>query len=254
MSADSPEPTQTVLLACSKCGATLPDEARFCLKCGKPVSAPATKVPLIEVLPPGHPRPLRRKGRLWLWLVLVLVIASALWIATSDSAPAQGMQELMGWKHDQTILDTPFSVAAHNFRYYKFSLPEGSVNVAIVGEFSAASDTKVVPTHKEKTDKGKNESAEPDNAIQVYVLSEPAFAIWQNGYATASLYDSGQVSQGSLQGDIPAGAGIYYLVFNNKFAPKTAKSVHATVVLHYKSWLPEWYRRMKERFSNWVAS
>ena len=29
-----------VILGCSKCGAALPDEAQFCLKCGKPVILP----------------------------------------------------------------------------------------------------------------------------------------------------------------------------------------------------------------------
>jgi len=46
---------------------------------------------------------------------------------------------------------------------------------------------------------------------------------------------------------------VYYLIFSNKFSPKTAKSVNATVLLRYKSWLPDSVRRMKERFWNWVG-
>jgi hypothetical protein len=56
-----------------------------------------------------------------------------------------------------------------------------------------------------------------------------------------------------MQADLPAGAGVYYLVFSNKFSSKAAKSVNATVLLRYKSWLPESVRRMKERFWNWVG-
>jgi hypothetical protein len=40
------------------------------------------------------------------------------WVATSESPVAQQVQEIVGWKHDQTILDTPFSVGPHTFRYY----------------------------------------------------------------------------------------------------------------------------------------
>lgn len=247
-------PSATVLLGCAKCGAALPDEAQFCLKCGKPVSTPSKKSVAVTELPPEAlpiPRP-RKDRRLVLWLSLILLAVVIAWIALSENPFAQGIQELIGFKHDQTILDTPFTVGAHSFRYYKFSLPEGSVNVSVVGEFASASDLKVVTPRKEKA-KGKDQD-QPDNNIEVFVLSEPAFTIWQNGYATSSLYDSGPVTQGKVQCDVPAGAGIYYLVFNNRFATKAPKAIQATVLLRYKSWLPEWVRSMKERFLNWVGA
>jgi len=236
-----------VILGCSKCGATLPDEAQFCLKCGHPVSLPAKEPakieePFVEV---AHPR--AKKRRIVLWVVLGLFLVAILWTATSDNPFAQGIQELVGWKHDQTILDTPFSVSAHNFRYYKFALPEGSTNVSIVGQFTASSADKKAGSAKPNTGESQ------DSAVEVCVLSEPAFAVWQNGYATSSVYESGRVSQGTMQAELPAGAGVYYLIFNNKFSPKAIKSVNATVVLRYKSWLPESFRRMKGRFWNWIG-
>ncbi len=155
---------------------------------------------------------------------------------------------MVGWKHDQIIIDESMAVSPHSFRYYKFSLPEGSLNVAIVGDFtSTAAPSAPVPKS------AKPASDAPDNDIQVLVLSEPAFTIWQNGFATASVYDSGKVSQGKLQSDIPAGAGIYYLVFSNRASLKTARSVHANIVLRYKNWLPDWFRRIKESFLNWAS-
>ena len=236
-----------VILGCSKCGATLPDEAQFCLKCGQPVSFPTKEPvkidePFVEVV-----APLVRKRRIFLWSLLGLLLIAILWAATSDNPFAQGFQELVGWKHDQTILVTPFSVSAHNFRYYKFDLPEGSLNVSIVGQFAASSADK-------KAASAKPAAADAiDNDVEVYVLSEPAFAVWQNGYATSSVYESGRVSQGSMQAELPAGAGVYYLIFSNKFSAKTVKNVNATVLLRYKSWLPESLRRTKERFWNWVG-
>jgi hypothetical protein len=236
-----------VILGCSKCGATLPDEAQFCLKCGKPVSSlPKEPVkidePIVEIAPPPV-----KKRRMFLWSLLGLVLIAILWAATSDNPFAQGFQELVGWKHDQTILVTPFSVSAHNFRYYKFDLPEGSMNVSIVGQFTAASADKKAASAKPTTVDGV------DNDIEAYVLSEQAFAVWQNGYATSSVYESGRVSQGTMQADLPAGAGVYYLIFSNKFSTKTVKNVNATVMLRYKSWLPESLRRTKERFWNWMG-
>jgi len=93
-----------------------------------------------------------------------------------------------------------------------------------------------------------------DNDIEVYVLSEPAFAVWQNGYAPSSVYQSGRVSKGTLQADLPAGAGVYYLIFSNKFATRDAKSVTANVLLRYKTWMPGWLRSLRERFRDWIGS
>jgi hypothetical protein len=93
-----------------------------------------------------------------------------------------------------------------------------------------------------------------DNNIEVYVLTDSAFTVWQNEYATSSLYESGKVDAGNVQADVPAGAGIYYLIFSNKSSPKTPKSIHASILLRYKSWLPDWFRRMKGRFWDWVGS
>jgi hypothetical protein len=85
------------------------------------------------------------------------------------------------------------------------------------------------------------------------VMSESAFVVWQNGYATSNVYDSGRVSHGSLQADLPSGAAIYYLIFSNKFAPNAAKQVNADIMLRYKNWLPESFRRVSERFWNWIG-
>lgn len=241
-------PATTVLLGCSQCGASLPDEALYCLKCGKPVSQPPkepvrVEAPVVSMAPPRI-----RMRRIVLWVFVGLILGAILWAATSDSPFAQGIQELVGWKHDQTVIETPFSVSAHNFRYYKFDLPEGSMNVSVIGQFTAASDEK-----KAAGAKAKKAVDGEDDDVEVYVLSEPAFAVWQNGYATSSVYESGRVSQGAMQADLPAGAGVYYVIFSNKFSPKTAKKVNATVSLRYKSWLPDSFRHMKERFSNWVG-
>jgi predicted nucleic acid-binding Zn ribbon protein len=253
----------------------LPAEAEFCPKCGKPVSLPAKTVSAdrsVAVLAakPEVPRTRSKRRGLLFFLLVILLLGLVVFVATSESPFAQEIQEMAGWKHDQTILDSPFSVGPHTFRYYKFSLPQGSVNVAIVGQFSSES-----PTSRKAQGQNRNQDRSKDSGtaaasdqtisndrvgtndqasgVQVYVLTDAAFTVWQNGYATSSLYDSGFVSMGTVQADIPAGAGVYYLVFSNKAAPNAAKSVHATVLLRYKSWLPQWFRSLKERIWNWTG-
>jgi hypothetical protein len=254
----TPPPTK-VLLGCSKCGASLPDEAQFCLKCGKPVSSPPNSPAVAGSLPAAKPRPPRRKPRLLLWTLLLALAGVIAWAIISDSTGAQEVQEFVGLKQDRPILDSAFSVGPHTFRYYKFALPEGSVNVAVVGQFKSAADGSGDKNFRNKNAADKNvldrtKGADVDNGIQVYVLTDAAFTVWQNGYATSSLYDSGNVAEGHVQAEIPAGAGIYYLVFSNKSAPKTPKAVHAAVLLRYKSWLPDWFRRMKGRVLDWFGA
>jgi len=241
----NPSSTVNVRVGCSKCGASLPQGAEFCLKCGNPMSLPPKDGPAVEVIPPAAPRP-QPKRRRALWLILVLVIVVFIWIASSDNPFAQQIQEMVGWKHDQTILDTHFTVGPHTFREYKFALPEGSVNVAMVGQFASNADSLNTSNRRDK-------EKDNDSNIEVYVLTESAFTIWQHGYSTGSVYESGRVSKATVQADVPAGAGVYYLVFSNKFEPKASKNVNATVLLRYKSWLPESLRRMKDRFWNWIG-
>ena len=63
-----------------------------------------------------------------------MLVGVIVWAVTSDSSGAQQLQEFVGLKQDRVILDSSFSVGPHTFRYYKFALPEGSVNVAVVGQ------------------------------------------------------------------------------------------------------------------------
>ena len=244
-------PTTKVILGCSKCGASLPDEAQFCLKCGKPVSSPPKEPTVVEPPPPAQSARPKPKRRIFLGVLLAILVGVVLWAATSDSTGAQQVQEFVGLKRDRIVLDSAFSVGPHTFRYYKFALPEGSLNVALIGQFTSAADGQSASDRKSKT---KDADKDSDNNIEVYVLSEPAFTVWQNGYATSSLYESGKVAEGTVQADVPAGAAIYYLVFSNKAAPKTPKAIHATVLLRYKSWLPDWFRLMKGRVLDWVGA
>lgn len=252
----SPSSALSATLSCSKCGSLLPDGAEFCPKCGKPVSLPAkaaskptaagvlnqTPIDSAPIEPPGPPAGRSRiRQRVVLLALLGVFLVAFVWVTTSENPFAQGLQEMAGWKHDQSILEAPFTVSAHSFRYYKFALPEGSMRVSIVGEFTASTATRSPATN------------DADNGIEVYVLSEPAFAVWQNGYAATSVYESGKVPQGKLEAELPPGAGIYYLIFSNKFSSKTPKNVSASVLLRYKNWLPESIRHAKDRFWNWLG-
>jgi hypothetical protein len=180
--------------------------------------------------PTNFPRP-RRKRRVIRWVLLAILAGGVLWVTIGNGPLAQEVRELAGVKQDRIIVDATFSVGAHTFRYYKFSLPEATANASVVGRFkSTASSTA---------------GSGGDNNIEAYIIPEADFAAWRTGNATSSLYDSGNVAGSAVHADIPPGAGIYYLVFSNKSSPTTPKSVHATVMVRYKSWLPDWLRHRR---------
>ncbi|HZC24392.1 MAG TPA: hypothetical protein VE866_13700 [Candidatus Binatia bacterium] len=174
----------------------------------------------------------RRKRHLWRWIFLALLFGAIAWVTFSANPFAQGLRELGGDKPDQSILERSFLLAPRGFRYYTFSLPGGSSHVALVGEFTATPEGN-------KFSEGSEGSAD---SVELLVLSEAAFAAWQTGSTTA-IYDSGWVSHDNVRAELPTGAGIYYVVFSNKFPAAGAINVRASLRLHVSSWLPEWMRR-----------
>jgi len=237
---------QTVrAVLCSKCGTDLPDGSQFCLKCGEPIRGPETK-PAVETSSPSdarthRPAPAGRRGPI-IWIFLAIVLVAILWAATSSNPFAQGLQELSGSKQDQTIVGAPFTVSAHSFRYYKLPPTEAN-HVLVVGQFTVANATPGA--------EGSGRDAS-DEDIEVYVMSDSAFAVWQNGYAANYVYESGRVARGNVETQLADDAGIYYLVFSNKFS-KSAKRVNADFALRYRSWMPPSVRRAGERFWNWFG-
>jgi len=175
-----------------------------------------------------------RKRHVWRWIFLALLLIAIVWVTLSGNPFAASLREIGGDKPDQFVLQRTFPLAPRGFRYYTFGLPSGSRRVALVGEFAVAPEANKPPT-------GGGESTA--SGVELLVLSETAFAAWQSGGSAASVYDSGRVSHGDVHAELPAGAGVYYAVFSNKFPAAGAINVRASLRLHVSSWLPEWLRR-----------
>lgn len=249
-------PAKSVALAtipveptCDECGTSLPAAAEFCLKCGHPVISSANSLALAPMLtaelesPPPLPPP--RRHRILPWLLLLLLPLAVFWVATSETPAAQQAQEFLRWSHTETIVDATFPVNPHSFSSYEFTLPRGALRISIAGEFSETPAT--VARRGKSNDAAKN----PDSGIEAYVLTDAAYAVWRAGYSAQTQYESGPAAASIIDAPIPAGAGVYYLVFSNQSSPRP-KTVHATVLLHYKTWLPDAIVRLKDQFWSWL--
>jgi hypothetical protein len=236
---------------CSLCSTNLPDGSQFCLKCGQPVISTANSAALAPAPASGtaRPQPLRARGqrRIVLWLLVLVLLGAVMWAATSESPAAQQVQEFVRWSHAQTIVDAAVSVNPRSFSACEFTVPPGALNVSVTGEFSAAAGSP------RNGNGNRNESGKDrDPGIEAYVLTDTAFAVWSSGYSTQTQYESGPVARAIINAPLPAGAAVYHLVFSNKISHR-AKTVHATVLLRYKSWLPDAVVRLREQFWNWIG-
>jgi hypothetical protein len=227
-------------LACTSCGVNLPEGSQFCLKCGH--ALPGTEInTAIEVPPPvvvssrtlprdsSRRRPQRRQwSRIFLWLFVLMLPFGVWWATSSDMPAALQVRSLFTTSEMNAIIPANLSVTSHSFSAYKFTVPASASNVIVSGQFKATGGSA--------------------NDVEVHVLADAAFATWQSGYSTNTYYSSSRVSQGDINAALPPGAGTYYVVFNNKFSPRMAKTVQADVNLRYDRWLPDWVLKLKEQF------
>jgi hypothetical protein len=163
--------------------------------------------------------------------LLASVVLGALgWVATTNNSLAPVIKAYLTTTHAELITEGSVAIKPHGFASYRVAVPEGAIDVALTGQFDA--------------------SGRAENDIQVYLLTDAEFVIWQSGYATSPFYDSGKVSQASMQAALPSRPGTYYLIFSNK-PSRVEKTVHVTAGLRYDTWLPEPVMYLKEKIWGW---
>jgi len=189
---------------------------------------------------PAPARPPRKRHSI-LWILLAVVVASIFWVLLSANPFAQVFRELGGEKPDQVVLEKVFSVSPHSFRYYRFTVPDGSKAVSLVGWFTASVESGKVGGGQAGTD---DQMPAGDDGIELVILSEAEFAAWQTGASANSIYHSGRMSQGKVHADLPQSAADYYAVFSNRFSTTNLKNVNATLHLRFDSWVPDWMRHL----------
>jgi hypothetical protein len=106
------------------------------------------------------------------------------------------------------LKDTAFVVGASGYTYEGFTVPSGATQVKLQGHFVATGGS--------------------GNDIEAYVLTEDGFANWKAGHSANTFYNSGRVTQDTLNVSLPADAGKYYLLFSNKFSWLTPKGVQTS--------------------------
>lgn len=216
---------------CSHCGTDMPDDSRFCRKCGAALGsavaaaptgfstgaapAPAVERPSIYDEKPSH------VGRWILTALLIIVIGWAvLSITTLRPSAARERDQLQRQfaqptvRHMTTnIAGTPFVIAPGQYVYYQLVVPPRCFNVVLNGHFAAAGGG--------------------GNDVEVVLLDNDGFVNWRNGHQTPTFYNSGKVTQSTVDVQLPNDAKTYYLVFSNTFSLVSNKAITAGLTLQY---------------------
>ncbi len=205
---------------CSKCGTEIPDDSQFCRKCGTALTT-ATATTAYGAAPAPAPRK-PKTIRLAFVLGLLLVLAVCGWIIDhsihhQEAESARDTPEVnlpvLPVVHTVDIGKGALSVGAMQYSYYRLEVPAGAHNVKVRGHFTA-------------TGGGGND-------IEVFLLGGDEFTNWRNGHGTHAYYNSGKVTVGDVQAELPDVAGTYYLIFNNNFSLLTPKAVEFAGTITY---------------------
>jgi hypothetical protein len=71
------------------------------------------------------------------------------------------------------------------------------------------------------------------NDVEAYIFSNDDFVNWRNRHSVRTFYNSGRITQGTLEVTLPPVPGAYYLVFNNSFSLLSSKTVQTSIRLHF---------------------
>jgi zinc-ribbon domain len=206
---------------CSTCGTETSDDSQFCRKCGKGLAVSATSsgagaaVAPARIPNPPKPKPLVRApfliaGALPLLLLIYGYNASQ---RANPNPAVNPIDRIVKQQRTVTVKNPALHINALNFAYFKLDVPTGATSVNLHGNFTASGGLT--------------------NDVEVFVLSADDFVNWQNRHEAKTLYNSGKVTIGTLNINLPADAGTYYLVFNNRFAILAQKTVLVDAALTY---------------------
>jgi hypothetical protein len=209
-------------MICSSCGGETPNDSRFCRMCGDSY--------LVAPTAGGAARG-RRGGQMAFQLSRVaFVMAGILLLAgggyyyyayyayrtsykrRSDHT-ANLLDRLTKKPHSVPVSSDPVAINQLAYTYFKLDVPAKASSVLLKGTFIASGGT--------------------GNTVEAFLFPETDYVNWQNRHAATPLYSSGKVTMGAIETELPAGAGSYYLVFNNKFSVLDSKTVHVDAALTY---------------------
>ena len=148
-------------------------------------------------------------------VVAVMMIAAivAAGCYRAKTAYQSSPKSLETYAMSETLVSGSFIVPPRDFKPFKITVKADMAQPRITGTFSAT---------------GAN------NDIEVTLFEESQFLNWQGRYKFTAAYESGRVTAGKINVELPAEAATYFVVFSNRFSIISNKGVVADVKLEYE--------------------
>jgi hypothetical protein len=239
---------------CEQCGNQLPEASRFCNACGTAVVGVVTSHPVVQgqgstaqavqmaaarsdiaplesqgpmrisnLTPPPEPKQYPAVQWLFGTAAVALVILVAIVLANTPhkvSGKDDSLRQITTMPvirtYDVGLPESSFTIAAGQYIYCKFTVPQRARNVHIDGHFDATGGS--------------------GNDVEVLLVNQEGLTNWTNHHQAIAYYSSGRLTTDSLNVQLPAttdAATTYYLVFNNAFSLFSNKAVSSDIKLHY---------------------
>jgi hypothetical protein len=146
-------------------------------------------------------------------LILLVIYGYNASQRANPNPAASPIDRIVKQQHTVTAKNPNLHINALSSSSFKLIVPQGATSVLLHGNFTASGGLS--------------------NDIEVFVMPESDFVNWQNGHNAKTLYNSGRVTVGTLDVNLPADAGTYYLVFSNKSSLLTQRNVLVDAALTY---------------------
>jgi len=210
---------------CPKCGTETQDDSQFCRKCGRGLAVAASTTGAGAAVAPARipdPKPQEKRRRKLLRTpyaitgVLLLIFVVYGYNAsqrTSSNPNANPIDRIVKQQHTTTMSNPNIVINPLSFHYYKLDVPAGATSILLHGDFTASGGLS--------------------NDIEVFLFPEDDFVNWQNGHNAKTFYQSGKVTVGTINVNLPATAATYYLVFSNRKSLLTQRNVRVDATLTY---------------------
>ena len=199
-------------MLCPQCGSELPDDVSSCSKCHYRFSLETA--PAITTDTASQERQFR-KLLIVAFLALVFV-AGGIWVSVRATGTGWGTSLWSAREAPEVtlpIVATSQKLKSKEYVSYAFVVPPNCKAVRVDGNFAV--------------------STRPSSGVEVLIADAAGFEGWKNHRPAAIVYNSGRVSQGSLNLPLSSARTKYYLIVNNASSPHP-QDVQMDVRLHYR--------------------